>query len=113
MLEQQRAICARYGVEPVAAPDHWKVGVALNVKHGLQPLNGLRLQPNGDTSGWYLWAGEDFSDDPDFFVPLHIAHLPTWSPQAIPYLQLPPGWRFLVAPGYEDIWHDPQLLTRS
>jgi hypothetical protein len=27
-----------------------------------------------------------------------------------PYLALPPGWRFLLAPGYEDVWYDPTLL---
>ena len=25
-------------------------------------------------------------------------------------LALPPGWRFLLAPDYEDVWYDPSLL---
>src|SRR5437868_11745199 len=108
--EKQRVVCARFNVEPVPAPAGLKVGIALNVRDGLQPLNGLRCVPEGDTSGWYIWAGEEWSDDPEFFVPLHIEHLETWCPQAIPYLQLPPGWRFLVAPGHEDVWPDPELL---
>ncbi len=29
----------------------------------------------------------------------------------LPYLGLPPGWRFLVAPGYVDVWEDPALLA--
>src|SRR6266567_6634911 len=62
------------------------------------------------TSGWYIWAGEQLSDDPDFFVPLHVEHLAMSCPAAIPYLALPPGWRFLVAPGYEDVWPDQSLL---
>jgi hypothetical protein len=109
-LEQQSAVCARYGVEAVPAPDHLKMGISLNVRAGLLPVNGLRCRPEGDTTGWYIWAGEEWSDDPEFFVPLHVAHLEEWCPLAIPFLQLPPGWRFLVAPGYEDVWQDPQLL---
>jgi hypothetical protein len=27
-----------------------------------------------------------------------------------PYLALPPGWRFLIAPDYEDVWFDESLL---
>jgi hypothetical protein len=54
-------------------------------------------QRTTDTSGWYIWAGEGGpSDDPDFFVPLHVEHLAEWCPHITKYLGLPPGWRFLV-----------------
>lgn len=42
--------------------------------------------------------------------PLHVAHLGEWCPDAMPYLALPPGWRFLLAPDHEEIWFDPSLL---
>jgi hypothetical protein len=108
---EQKALCEKHGVEPVPAPPELKLGIAGNVRQGLQPLNGLRLRPEGDTSGWYIWAGDEWSDDPAFFIPLHIEHLPEWCPAAMRYLQLPPGWRFLVAPDYEDVWYDGQLLN--
>jgi hypothetical protein len=73
-------------------------------------LNRLRHPPEGDTTGWYIWAGEGWSDDPGFFVPLHVGHVDEWSPLISPYLALPPGWRFLIAGGYEDIWEDRSLL---
>ena len=104
----QLATCRRFGVEPSPAPLDFKVGISLNVREGIQPLNGLRCSPANGTTGWYIWAGE-WSDDPDFFKPLHVSHLSEWCPQAVPYLQLPPGWRFLVAPDVEDAWHDPDL----
>lgn len=88
-----------------------KVGIAKNVRDGIWPMNGLRHPVAGDTSGWYIWAGEELSDDPEFFVPLHVEHLAEWSPIVIPYLALPPGWRFLIAPGHEDVWFDESLLT--
>ena len=88
-----------------------EVGIARNVLEGVLPINGLRHPPAGDTTGWYIWAGEELSDDPDFFVPLHVAHLDKWCPVAVRFLGLPPGWRFLVAGDYVDVWEDPTLLT--
>ena len=73
------------------------------------PVHGLRHQPTGDTSGWYVWTGE-LSEAPDFFVPLHAEHLLEKVPQLGTYLGLPPGSRFLLAPGHEDIWTDTSLL---
>lgn len=77
------------------------------------PVNGLRHPPVADTCGWYLWTGEEFSDEADFFQPLHVEHLVDRLPAALPYLGLPPGWRFLLAPGYADVWFDPSLLDLS
>lgn len=109
----QVEVCKRFGAEPFPTPVDLKVGIASNVRDGVPPLNALRCHPEGDTSGWYIWAGEELSDDPDFFVPLHIHHLAAWSPAVIPYLLLPPGWRILIALGHEDVWFDERLLDRS
>ncbi len=106
----QREICERIGVEFTVPQSDMKLGIARNVLDGLLPINGLRHRPEGDTTGWYLWAGETLSDDPEFFVPLCIEHLDRWCPAAIPYLGLPPGWRFLVAGDDEDVWEDRSLL---
>jgi hypothetical protein len=110
MLEEQRQICRRFGAEFVEAPEHLKVGIASNVRAGLMPLNGLRHPPEADTTGWYIWAGEDLSTEPDFFQPLHVAHLVEWCPPVLKYLGLAPGWRFLIDGEYEDVWFDPALL---
>lgn len=107
----QRLLCSRFGVTPFAATADLKVGVARNVRDGVWPINGMRHPPQGDTTGWYIWAGEELSDADDFFVPLHVGHLAEWCPMVLPYLALPPGWRFLVAPDYEDVWEDQTLLN--
>jgi hypothetical protein len=108
--KEQLAICDRFGVQPVEAMSQLKVGITDNV--GLaQPLNGLRHPPEGDTTGWYIWAGEILPTADDAFTPLHVSHLPTRCPLVMPYLALPPGWRFLLAPGHEDIWYDESLLV--
>ena len=106
----QRNKCHKYGVRPVASLPHLKVGVSRTVLEGKLPINGLRHPPKGETTGWYIWAGEDLSTDPEFFEPLHVEHLSEWCPEVIPLLALPPGWRFLLTPEYEDVWDDPALL---
>ena len=111
---EQEAVCQRYDVSGVPSLQHLKVGIARNVREGVQPVNGLRIHPAGTTTGWYIWAGtEPMSEDPDFFLPLHVNHLEKWCPAVLPYLALPPGWRFLVVDDYEDVWSDPELLKEN
>lgn len=95
--------------DPVADDDI--VGVARSIGSGLKPINGLRHRRENGTSGWYLWAGEtDCPTADDAFVAMHALHLRERCPEALPYLSLPPGWRFLIAPGYQDVWEDEALL---
>ena len=107
----QEHICREYGAELMPSLPSMKIGIAKNVLDGLLPINGLRHPPAGETTGWYIWAGETLWPDEDFFVPLHVSHLVEWCPEALPFLGLPPGWRLLVAPGHEDVWFDPDLLN--
>ena len=107
---KQLQVCRRFGVEPYPTPRQLKVGIARNVKDQIAPVQGIRHPPEGDTTGWYIFAGEEMSRDDDFFIPLHVEHLERWCPQAIPYLLLPPGWGFVVAPGYEDVYFNERLL---
>lgn len=99
----------RHTHDSVPVRDIDKVGVARNVRSGLQPLNGVRVQPADGASGWFIWAGGVMSEDPDLFEPLHASHLSEWCPEVLPYLELPPGWRFQVAPDHEDVWFDPEV----
>ncbi len=106
----QEGVCARYGASRVACSNAKKVGIARNVLEDILPINGVRVTPKGDSSGWFIWAGE-WSDESDFFVPLHVHHLREWCPSAIPFLLLPPGWRFQVSPSHEDAWFDSDVQT--
>lgn len=106
---RQLEICSTYGATPVCVHSDEKVGIARNVRSGLLPINGVRVLPERGTCGWYIWAGPEMSEAADFFVPLHVAHLPQWCERTMPFLQLPPGWRFLVADDYVDVWFDPAV----
>jgi hypothetical protein len=110
-IDDQIRICKRYQANFLPPDRYTKVGVAINVREGLLPLNGLRHPIDGDTNGWYLWAGEEFAYSEDFFVPLHVEHLLEWSPTIIRFLALPPGWRFLTDGSYDDVWYDEALLN--
>ena len=112
LIDQQKIICKKYNTSIKESPLDMKVGISRNVRNGLQPINGLRHPIEGNTTGWYIWAGEEFSDSPDFFVPLHVEHLKEWCPNVMKYLGLPPGWRFMIDnKGFEDIWEDLSLLN--
>lgn len=104
--EQRRRLAEAHGYEPCPIALEENVGISRNVRSGLQPINGVRHVPENGTTGWYIWAGEEMSDADDFFVPLHAEHLKAWCPEVLPYLELPPGWHFLIAPGYADVWFD-------
>lgn len=106
----QAIICERWQAPYLPTLPSQKVGISENVKESIYPINGMRHKPVGDTSGWYIWAGEELNSDENFFQPLHAKHLDEWCPDAKKYLGLSPGWRFLIAPDYEDVWFDPNLL---
>ncbi|MCG7537887.1 hypothetical protein [Pseudoalteromonas sp. OOF1S-7] len=65
--ELQKALCKELGTEYYPTPRDLKVGISLNVRDGVVPINGLRHSPEGDTTGWYIYAGEELPDSPDFF----------------------------------------------
>ena len=110
MNDRQRDICKRYGAAFMPPEDTYKVGISKGVLLGDRPLNGLRHPPESGTTGWFIWAGSELSDDPDFFSPFHLYHLLEECPAVLPYLALPPGWRFLIDDRHEDVWFDNSLL---
>jgi hypothetical protein len=103
-------LAKRFGVATMPPAIDQKVGIAQSVRSDLLPLNALRHTPEEGTSGWFIWAGAEPSSDPAFFAPLHVSHVSEWCPEILPYLALPPGWRVLLAPGYEEVWFDDELV---
>jgi hypothetical protein len=52
-----------------------------------------------------------FHSHPDFYQPLHVAHIAEYLPSVESYLSLPPSYRFQIGDGHEDVWFDPALLV--
>lgn len=110
IVERQLFICRKYGAEFVPAPSSSKIGISRELLQGLMPFNGLRHSPDAGTNGWYLWGGTKWSDASDFFLPMHLEHLYSQDLKFLDFLGLAPGWRFLLADDWEDVWFDPVLL---
>ncbi|MFG1995769.1 hypothetical protein ACGFJ7_37940 [Actinoplanes sp. NPDC048988] len=108
---EQRRVCRRFGVRGVAPGGGSMVGLALSRGPEVLPLNAVRHLPVGASNGWYVWRGEADPADDGFYSPLHVEHLSDHAPELIPYLALPPGWAVVLAPGYEDVYFDEDLLT--
>lgn len=111
MHSEQKALCEKYGVEPVYPGATEKLGIAISTL-GKKPIHGVRHNVEKGTCGWYIWCGETMSNDPDFFQALHVRHLNDYLPVVENYLALPVGYRFLLAGDYVDVWHDEAIDER-
>jgi hypothetical protein len=109
--EAQKAICRQFSADFYTVDWGLKLGISPNVKTGLEPVNGFRHPAERGTSGWYIYAGEVRQSDEQFFEPLHQEHVVDWKPEIIEFLALGPGWRFLIAGDYRDVWYDESLLV--
>ncbi len=99
-----QSVCAARGLPDVPPED--MVAVATTTL-GAMPIYGTRITlPKDGTISWFFHCG-DYSDEQDFYQPVHTAHLPELLPQVINYLHLPPGAKFIIDDqGYEDVWMD-------
>ncbi|GAB3253807.1 immunity protein Imm33 domain-containing protein [Chitinimonas naiadis] len=102
LLEAQYQICAKYQTVTVAPED--MVAVAMSTL-GRMPIHGTRIElEEGENISWFIYCGE-FSEDPDFYQPIHTTHLANYLPLVLKYLRLPPGANFIIDDrGYEDVW---------
>ena len=108
--ELQRHVCKLYGAEYTPPLPGSKVGIALQTM-GRTPIQGVRHPPTQTTCGWYIFAGEEWSDDPNFYQPLCVEHMDKYCAFALPFLCLPPGWWFFTdGKGQYGAWFDEKLL---
>ncbi|QEG30010.1 hypothetical protein GobsT_48100 [Gemmata obscuriglobus] len=108
LQELQQRICRTYGAgfEPPAPGS--KVGLAIPTLDRI-PIHGVRLAPTDTTCGWYIYAGGEWSDAADFYQPLCVEHMADYCRLAVPFLGLPPGWRFMIdGQGFIDVWQDAE-----
>lgn len=106
MIEQQKRICAKSNSRFVLPLEDEMVAVALE-SLGKTPITGIRnILEGGENISWFFYCGE-FSEDDNFFKPIHVGHLTEYLPEVIPYLALEEGFRFIIDnSGYEDIWQE-------
>ena len=113
MSKPKQTICEKFGAKPEVPFVGSKLGIALSTLSEV-PINGLRLNEENGTNGWYIWCGGEMKETDDFFSPLHIEHISNYLPEVVEYLDLPPGYRFQIASkGYQDVWLDMGLLKNA
>jgi len=96
--------------EPIRPLPNDMLGLAVETVR-LVPINGQRHPPGEGTSGWYIWGGNERSEAANFFSPIHVQELGDYLPNILPYLDLPPGFRFRIDnKGLKDVWFDASLL---
>ena len=108
MHDDQQKTCQRFDAQYMPPEIDEKMGIALETLDRL-PLHAVRLQPDNGDCGWYIHGGEN-SEDANFYQALHVSHVASYCTKIIPYLALPPGWRVLLGPDYEDVWFDEKLI---
>lgn len=102
-IKREQTICEWVGVKPCTPNPGTKIGIALSTI-GKSPIHGLRHPETEETNGWYIWCGDELSQEDDFFSPLHIEHVSDYLPEGLEYLELPPGYRFCIdGNNYEDV----------
>lgn len=106
-IERQKEICLVYNSKWNPINKKLLIGVSANLNN--DPINGLRHPAEKGTTGWFIWTGE-YSENSDFFQPVHAEHLLQNRPDVIKYLGLDVGFRFLTDnKNYQDVWHDEKL----
>ena len=105
----QKEVCHQHNAHYVPSRADSISGFARSTQAKM-PINGLRHPFAEGASGWFIWCGESFSESADFFQPLHTLHIYEELPEVSDLLGLPPGYRFLKAGEYLDIWYDRALL---
>jgi hypothetical protein len=102
LSDLQQDVCGNIGAQFLVCDHSLKIELAEILIHDVFPSTATS-PTRGRNGGMVHLVGRNLSDAPDFFVPLHAIHLHERCPEILKYLGLAPGWRFLIAPGYEDV----------
>jgi len=97
-------------IDPRPPQPNDAIGLAVDTLRTM-PLNGLRYLPQEGGSGWYIWGGDEMLQRADFFSPVQVRYLGDYVAGLQPFLDLPPGFRFLTDNrGRQKVWFDGSLL---
>lgn len=102
-VEEQKLVCEEFDSKYIKVNETDLVAVAKQTLNK-EPIVGLRKKPDADNVSWFIYGGE-LEDGEDFFDIITVKELEEVFPDAIPYLSLEEGFRFMIdADEYEDVW---------
>lgn len=109
IIEEQKLVCEQYDSAYRAVNDNDMVAIALSSLKE-ETIVGIRKLPDPtDQIAWFIYGGE-LDDADDFFTTISVKELAEVFPEALPFLALDTGYRFLIDhDDYEDVWREGML----
>lgn len=108
-IEEQKLVCEEFDSAYIKVKEDDLVAIATQTLNK-EPIVGLRKKPEaGETAEWYIYGGE-LEEGNDFFEIITVKQLIDVFPDAVPYLALEVGFRFMIDhDDYEDVWKADQI----
>lgn len=108
IIEEQKLVCEQYGSAYRAVNDQDVIAIAVKSLTE-ESIVGIRNLPDSDGIAWFIYGGE-LDDADDFFQTMSVKELEEVFPEALPFLALDTGYRFLIDHDeYEDVWREGEL----
>lgn len=112
IIKVQLAVCAKYHALFHTCADDERAGVAVETLKK-EPIYGVREKNHDGSNSWYIWGGPGSTAE-DFYQPLCAGHIGDLIPMVLPYLALPPGYKFIIdRSGFEDVWFESEEATNK
>lgn len=107
-VEEQKLVCEEFDSRYIKVNETDLVAIAKQTLTK-EPIVGLRKKPDAENVSWFIYGGE-LEEGEDFFDVVSVKELEDIFPDAIPYLALEEGFRFMIdADEYEDVWRADAL----
>lgn len=108
IIEEQKLVCEQYGSSYRVVKEGDLVAIATKSLEE-ETIVGIRKLPESDGIAWFIYGGE-LDDADDFFQTITVKELSEIFPEALPFLALETGYRFLIDHDeYEDVWREGEL----
>jgi hypothetical protein len=105
LIEEQKLVCEEFGSAYLPVKETDVIAIALHTLNK-EPIVGLRKLPDENKVSWFIYGGE-LGDGEEFFEIISVKELEKEFPDALPYLALDTGYRFMIdADDYEDVWKE-------
>ncbi len=108
LIAEQKLLCEEFDSAYIQVSGDDIVAIAVQTLNK-EPIVGIRKKPETDENiGWFIYGGELEAGE-DFFQTMTVRELQDVLPEALPYLALAEGFRFMIdREDYEDVWKEDQ-----
>ncbi len=106
LISEQKLLCEEFKSSYIKVSGDDVVAVAVNTLNQ-EPIVGIRKKPEPEENvAWFIYGGE-MGEGEHFFETMTVRELQDILPEALPYLALAEGFRFMIdREDYEDVWKE-------